>query len=163
MLQGKRKGFTLMELLTVVAIIGLIGAVILAAIGRKRIRDRDAVRLADFGQIAKSLDLAFANGNQYPAALTAITVGDPAHDVLCGKGTVSAFVADSTPANCDAGKVYVAIVPNDPSPSGAYLYKSYPGGGSYCMQTTLEVGGFSNLNAGPIRMDQNSLTNGTCS
>jgi prepilin-type N-terminal cleavage/methylation domain-containing protein len=162
MLQGKRKGFTLMELLVVVAIIGLIGALVMAALNRRRIRDRDVVRLADFAQFQKSLDLAFANGNQYPTALTPIAVGEAAYDALCSKGAVTAFVPDTTTANCDPGKVYVSIVPGDPNPNLTYQYKSYAGGGSYCMQMTLELGGINNLTAGPVRMDQNSLTNGTC-
>ena len=86
---------------------------------------------------------------------------------------IVSFVADSSPTNCDADKVYIGLVPANPSPNGAaYTYKSLTPAGAactsgtctnYCIQSNLE-GGVSNagLVSGNILADPTALRNGTC-
>jgi len=154
-----KKGFTLLELLIVVAIIGLIATMASYAFGDFRRRSRDTKRSNDLSQIRKAMELAFNQSNGYPVALTPIVIGDDAHKVLCGKGAVIGFYPDTGSTYCDADRIYIGLIPPDPSPMQAYMYQGTET--SYCIQTTLEVGTES-LAAGPIAADQDSLRSGTC-
>ena len=59
-------GFTLIEVLTVVAIIGLLSSVILVGLGSFRARARDARRIADLRTVQTSLELYYTKFSQYP-------------------------------------------------------------------------------------------------
>src|SRR5690348_11775776 len=110
------KAFTLIELLLVIAIIGLIATVSIAAVGGARAKGRDEKRVTDLKQIQKALELSFEPGSGYPVVGSPLTIGTGATDVLCAKGPAVSFVADQTPGNCDAGKVYMGLVPSNPTP-----------------------------------------------
>ncbi len=62
-------GFTLIEVLTVVAIIGLLSSVILVGLGSFRARARDARRIADLRTVQTSLELYYTKLSQYPQDL----------------------------------------------------------------------------------------------
>ncbi len=70
---NKEKGFTLMELLIVIAIMGILAAVGLGNFTYSLKKGRDAQRKSDLGQIARALE-AYANDNKgaYPADDTVI-------------------------------------------------------------------------------------------
>ncbi len=160
---NERQGFTLIELLIVIAIIGLISTITGVFLTGARVKARDNKRITDLKQLQKALELAYGQNGAYPVAAAFIDLGTASYDVLCGKGTVVNFVADSTAANCDAGKIYMGLVPRYPTlPSGGeYQYKG--SAAAYCIQATLEanVPGV-NLNAGAIIVDPTALKNGTC-
>lgn len=61
-----KKGFTLIEILIVVAIIGLLSSVVLIGLGSFRARGRDARRIADLREVQNSLELYYAKYNAYP-------------------------------------------------------------------------------------------------
>lgn len=168
-----RRAFTLIELLLVIAIIGLIATVSIAAVGGARAKGRDEKRVTDLKQIQKALELSFEPGSGYPVVASPLTIGAGATDVLCSKGAVTAFVAEQDAANCDDGKVYMGLVPSNPIPNGSdYAYRSTDGTGStcgaapclgYCVETTLERGlPQIGVSAGTVIVDQSSLRNGTC-
>lgn len=167
-----RHGFTLIELLIVVAIIGLLATITAVALGGSRAKSRDNKRVADMSQIQRALELSYDPGSGYPVAATPTVIGTPSTDALCAKGSVVSFVADTGAGNCDEGKVFMGLVPSDPSPSGSYTYVSTNGAGAlcttapctgYCIETTLEADlPQSNLSAGPMIADQTSLKNGSC-
>ncbi len=172
-LSSRPRAFTLIELLVVIAIIGLIATIGVAAVNGARAKSRDTKRVSDFRQIQKALELSFEPGSGYPTVASAIVLGGATTKVLCAKGAAVSFVADQSAANCDAGKVYMGLVPANPTPNGAnYSYKSTDGNGSvcttapclgYCVQTNLEYGvAASGLAAGTIIADQTALKNGTC-
>ena len=54
----ERKGFTLIEILVVVAIIGVLAAIISVAVGSIRTKARDTVRKADITQMGKILSIS---------------------------------------------------------------------------------------------------------
>lgn len=63
-----RKGFTLIEILVVIAIIGLLASVILVGLGAFRSRGRDARRIADLRGTQNALELYYSKEQRYPDA-----------------------------------------------------------------------------------------------
>ncbi|MEK7193911.1 MAG: type II secretion system protein [Patescibacteria group bacterium] len=63
-----KKGFTLVEVLIVVAIIGLLSSVILVGLGGFRSRGRDARRIADLREVQSALEIYYTKNQQYPVA-----------------------------------------------------------------------------------------------
>jgi len=61
-----RRGFTIIELLVVVAVIALIAAAVLATLSSARTKSRDARRLADIKSIQTALDLYVTNARVFP-------------------------------------------------------------------------------------------------
>lgn len=59
-------GFTLIEMLVVVAIVGMLSSTIMAGVGRARMKARDSKRISDMDQIRKGLDLYFSQSTGYP-------------------------------------------------------------------------------------------------
>jgi prepilin-type N-terminal cleavage/methylation domain-containing protein len=60
------KGFTLIEVLIVVGIIGLLASVVLSGLGSVRSRGRDARRAADLRQVQQGLELYYTREQFYP-------------------------------------------------------------------------------------------------
>lgn len=62
-----RTGFTLVEILIVVSIIGLLASIVLVGLGSFRARGRDARRVADVREIQNALELYYGKVGLYPA------------------------------------------------------------------------------------------------
>lgn len=62
-----KKGFTLIEILIVVFIIGLLASIVLVGLGSFRARGRDARRIADLREIQNGLELYYGKFGSYPA------------------------------------------------------------------------------------------------
>jgi prepilin-type N-terminal cleavage/methylation domain-containing protein len=98
------KGFTLVETLTVILIVGLIAGMITAGVAYSRIKGRDARRIADASQIRLALEQYFTAFKRYPNSTP---------DGYCGlqgylASYLSAFPKDpnSTNAVCDSTYKY---------------------------------------------------------
>jgi prepilin-type N-terminal cleavage/methylation domain-containing protein len=68
-----QSGFTVIEILVVISIIGILAAIVLASLLGSKSGSRDSVRLSDIKQIQSALDL-YASEHSYlfPTALTAL-------------------------------------------------------------------------------------------
>jgi prepilin-type N-terminal cleavage/methylation domain-containing protein len=62
-----KKGFTLIEMLIVIAIIGILSSILLVGLGAFRGRGRDARRISDLRQVQNALELYFNQTGTYPA------------------------------------------------------------------------------------------------
>ncbi len=62
----KQKGFTLIEMLVVVAIIGILSSVILVGLTGTRKQGRDTRRIADLRQVQTGLELYFNKNGAFP-------------------------------------------------------------------------------------------------
>lgn len=64
---NKKGGFTIIELLVVVAIIGVLSGIVLQTLGGARIRTRNVTRMSDIDQISKALELYATGGKSFPS------------------------------------------------------------------------------------------------
>ena len=62
----RTKGFTLIEILVAVSIIGLLSAIILASLGTARAKGRDAARAVDVRELKKAMEFYFDDQKSYP-------------------------------------------------------------------------------------------------
>lgn len=149
----KRTAFTLIELLTVIAIIGLLATLVLVSIGRSSAKARDAKRISDITQIKKALETFRVTNGYYPTSTSNGCSDTPNtgwnNSVQCDRsghwiGSVNTVPAPLAP--------YLEQEPVDPInkllwPRGAYYYFSggygnvmpYPKSSWYMLIVSLEV------------------------
>ena len=66
------KGFTLVELMVVIAIIGVLSSIVIANLNTARMRSRDTTRIADIKNIQSALEFYFDANRQYPPDLNTL-------------------------------------------------------------------------------------------
>lgn len=117
-----RRGFTLLELLIVVAIIGIIVTIIAFGVGGVRSNARNERRKADLLAIASAIEKYRADCGQYPPAgiYNLIAAG-------------AALTGDNSAPSCLSGNVYISAKPQDlSSPDRVYYYTSTPNTFTIC-------------------------------
>lgn len=113
-----KKGFTLVELLVVISIIGLLSTIAVVSLGSARTKARDAKRIADVKQISTSLEQYYADVGSYFAnatsngAATGLALGVAA-------STDSLTFTNGFAASPGAGTVYMGRVPPYPGTTAA--------------------------------------------
>jgi prepilin-type N-terminal cleavage/methylation domain-containing protein len=108
------KGFTLIEMLVVIAIIGLLSSVVLVALGPSRNKAKDARIISSVNQVQALMEVAFTNG-AYPETVPASTATLVA-DALSNGGTLSIPIATG-------GTAYMA-------------FSNLNSGGYFCVDST---------------------------
>jgi general secretion pathway protein G len=124
----EQKGFTLLELLIVIVIIGILALLIIPNITSAPKKARDTQRKTDLTAIRKGLEEYFVNNNAYPA------------------GTDYAGMNDLTAAS--TGPI-MKTVPVDPKNTGSLVYHYTPTGTpatSYTLTACLENPGDNGAN-----------------
>ncbi|MDP3881194.1 MAG: prepilin-type N-terminal cleavage/methylation domain-containing protein [bacterium] len=106
----RNKGFTLIEILIVVGIIGILSSVILVGLGSSRERARDSRRVTDLRQIQQGLELFYTKNGEYPDGLDDLT----------------------------SENIGVRQLPTDPSTDEDYEYASCNGGQDYMLKAELD-------------------------
>lgn len=130
-----KRGFTLVEILIVVAIIATLASVALVGLGPVQRSGRDTRRISDLRQIQNGVELYFAKCGYYPGD----AVGGGAD---CAGFTSTDFAGMS--AALLGSELGISKVPNDPQSGKSYIYQS-ASGTSYVLGATLENEGSSQL------------------
>ena len=68
-----RRGFTLIELMIVIVILGILMCTILPRLTGAQSRVRDTARIADLNNISQALEIYFSDNGEYPLATCADT------------------------------------------------------------------------------------------
>ena len=144
---NNKKGFTLVELLVVIAIIGLIAVLAIISLSSARIKARDARRVSDIRQIQTALELYNDDQGTYPGEKTpAQLAGGDCMDTTGWKAS----------GTC-AASTYISGVLGDPTGSGSYVYTYSPEAGpGYSITFQLE-NGTSGLASGAHTATQNGI------
>ena len=136
---SKKLGFTLIEVLIVIFIIGLLASVILVGLGAFRQRGRDTRRIADLRSVQNGLELYYSKTGYYP----------PPSD---WSGVQNELV--------NAG-IGIENIPSDPDRAHSYEYAS--DGQSYVLKAVLEDKNNSVLREDVDGMQFNSVDCGPAS
>ena len=124
---NNKKGFTLVEILIVVAIIGLLASIVLVGMAGFRQRGRDTRRIADLRQTQHALELYFNKCGYYP--------GGAASGVCNTNNPTSWDELRKTLADAQIG---ISVMANDPLPGVNYGYSVSSNRQSYILGATLE-------------------------
>lgn len=119
------RGFTILELIVSLAIIGLLLGVVMNGIANSRQKARDSKRVDEIKQLQNALQLYYNDNQSYPTTLD--------RDILV--------------------PIYIKTIPKDPATGGDYLYAALFDGntcGNYHLGATLEI---TPLNTGALETD----------
>jgi prepilin-type N-terminal cleavage/methylation domain-containing protein len=137
------QGFTLVELLVVISIIGLLSTMATMAISNARLKSRDARRIGDVKQIQNALELYFNDHNSYPYG----TIGGVVQDTgYLGDDSHRVLSSDNGFNSVASSDIYMAKVPVDQAKGSGFDYAS-TAGDTYTITFTLE-GPVNSLAAG---------------
>lgn len=84
-----KRGFTVIELLVVILIVGLVGTLAAVAVNSARSKQRDASRLSNVRQAQTALENYFNEANAYPLG-SGLPLGDSTQSVCLGSGGFAA-------------------------------------------------------------------------
>lgn len=125
-----QKGFTLLELIIVITLIGLIASVIMVSLSESRKKSRNEAVVSQMYEYQKSIELNYSNTGVYPHP----DVGASRSNILCiGDGelvvgqpcmSISTSYGNGSKVVEDALKNFMPYLPRFKQPAGIYSYSS---------------------------------------
>lgn len=116
-----QKGFTIVELLIVIVVIGILAALVLNTFAGAQARARDTQRQTDVDSLSKQLEVYFADAGRYPA-LTEIDTVAEAQALLKTIDPEALKAPQDTFASADA----TSLQSTAPTDSRKYQYVATP-------------------------------------
>ncbi len=123
----RRSGFTLIEILVVMAIIGVLVTLGVGSFRGSQLKSRDTRRKTDLKQITTALEAYYNDWSQYPLDDNGFIAG-------CNGGQSCAWGGSFADQN---GTIYMPALPSDPRANHTYRYVSATGN-SYILYARLE-------------------------
>lgn len=120
----KSKGFTLVELLIAIAVIGVISAIGVSTYGGVREKAQDSVRKSDLQGIAAALELYYAKHGEYPIDATP-----------CPKQSNVLYIH---PGNEEFLRFITGTLPKDPKLNTEYCYETDEEGNNFKLIAILD-------------------------
>jgi len=122
-MKNKKRGFTLIELMLVMIIMGVLAAIGVTAFISSQVKGRDSARKGNLKAISQALELYYNDKGAYPVA---------------SSGYIKACMSGGVAENCDGTDaqhktmtdgttIYMANMPKDPVASDRYYYVSTNG------------------------------------
>lgn len=122
-MQKIQKGFTLVELLVVMAILGVLVTLIASGFRNAQLRGHDTQRKSDLKEIANALEIFYSDYGYYPPDATGYIAACP-YNSSTQTGTSCAW---GNSEMTDNKTVYFKLMPSDPVSSYSYFYRIVPG------------------------------------
>lgn len=119
-----KKGFTLVELLVVMAILGILVALVAGNFRTTQLRGRDIQRKSDLKQLSEALELFYSDYGNYPPESDGRLSACP-FDPATKTGTPCSWDADEE--FTDGKTVYLKTMIEEPSVSASYRYRIVTG------------------------------------
>lgn len=113
---SKIKGFTLIEMLVVIAVVGILSAAVLASLGPARTKAKDARIISALGQVRAVAETYYDGDYDGLSTTNPPQMSQLAADIAANQGSL--------------------VVNVSPAPALAYAaYSALPGGGYYCVDS----------------------------
>lgn len=142
-----KSGFTVIELLVTIAIIGVLSSIILVALNRPRADARDARRKADFNEIRKALEFYYDDFGSYPThspSLALFHCDSSLGNISCSAPPNSGNWATNIEGLYNLADFgYISVLSKDPvnNSNNHYVYEVCSNGQAYILGTALEGSG----------------------
>lgn len=133
-----RKAFTLIELLIVIAIIGILAGILFVSIGQNPlIKSRDAKRVSDLQNLRTALTLYYTDNNAYPATLATMSPTYIPAVPIDPKNATATPAASATTCHDTTG---VSVAYNGGNYGYVYNVGGAGGNTAYALHACLEAG-----------------------
>lgn len=113
-----KSGFTIVELLIVIVVIGILAAITIVAYNGLQARARNSVRVGDIKNIQKALELYKIDNGDYPP-----TSASPSANGCTGGGYSFSWATDGTWMSPLTNANYISRTPIDPANGCTHYYR----------------------------------------
>lgn len=146
-----KKGFSLIELIVVIAITAVLMAVVLPNLLSTRERARDAQKKQELNEMKNALRLYYNDFQQYPASSGFTSCNGKMYGILgCGADNISCCPCNATTGpdfavKSDCSTIYMKKFPVNFGTSIFYIPRATASTDDFCLKTTLENAGDPDL------------------
>jgi prepilin-type N-terminal cleavage/methylation domain-containing protein len=141
-LKKRQNGFTIIELITVIGVLGILGSILLAIVNplEQFNKAADSRRKADLAQIQKALESYYQDHGRYPYMYKDVNNGNVSQISKTGTPQGDGTSTGVVPWGSDF-RPYMDVLPIEQKKAKKYGYWVDPTGQSYALYASLDRGG----------------------